>query len=258
VTCPWPVDPGCLGDEWDNYDPAVQDRAVMLASATLHRLTGYRVGGCPVKVRPCKRSCGAAYAMPAYWDMAALYGTTPYPQIVGGVWINSCGCSTDCSCQALCEIALPPPVGEVQEVMLDGEVTDPADYRVDGNRLVWVGADECPWPVCQDLSAADTEIGTFSVTFLNSYPVDDLGEYAVGVLAAEFAKACIGGKCRLPSGVTQITRQGVSMTVNAGAFPDGLTGIREVDAFIALWNPTPIREAPRVWSPDLRTPRVTG
>ena len=144
MTCPWPVDPGCLGDEWDNYDPAVQDRAVMLASATLHRLTGYRVGGCPVKVRPCKRSCGAAYAMPAYWDMAALYGTTPYPQIVGGVWINSCGCSTDCSCQALCEIALPPPVGEVQEVMLDGEVTDPADYRVDGNRLVWVGADECP------------------------------------------------------------------------------------------------------------------
>ena len=33
--------------------PEVQDRAPGLASATLRRLTGYRVGGCPITVRPC-------------------------------------------------------------------------------------------------------------------------------------------------------------------------------------------------------------
>ena len=55
--CPWPVDPACLGEKWDELDPEVQERATGLASATLRRLTGYRVGGCPVTVRPCKASC---------------------------------------------------------------------------------------------------------------------------------------------------------------------------------------------------------
>jgi hypothetical protein len=103
----------------------------------------------------------------------------------------------------------------------------------------------------------DTQPGTFSVTYLNSYVPDQVAAYACAVLAMEFAQACSGGSCRLPPGVVSVARQGLVFQVPTGAFPAGLTGIREVDTWIALWNPGTIRQAPAVWSPDLHTPRVT-
>jgi hypothetical protein len=255
--CAWPIDEGCLTG-WDSLDSDVQDRSIAFASATLRRLTGYRVGGCPVTVRPCKLGCVDLYVTPSYYDMLAMGGGVSFwPHITGdGMWVNSCGCRTDCACEALCEIALPAPVGAVESVKVDGsEVTD---YRIDGNRLVWTGDTACPWPACQDMTAPDTEPDTFSVTYLNAYPVDTIGAYAAGVLANEFAKACGGGKCRLPASVTSIVRQGVALDIATGAFPGGVTGIREVDSFIALWNPDAIRQSASVWSPDIRSPRVVG
>jgi hypothetical protein len=252
--CPWPIDPACLGDEWETLDQSIKDRSVALASSTLYRLTGYQVGGCPITVRPCKSGCIGEAIMPIYFSGA---GQWMRPHIgISGLWVNSCGCTTDCSCTVLCEVDLPGPVGRVDEVAVDGIIIDPADYRVDNSTLVWVGDTDCPWPTCQDLSKPDTEPNTFSVTYLNSYPVDALGAYAAGTLAWEFAQACVGNKCRLPATVTSISRQGVSMEIAAGSFPDGFTGIREVDAYIALWNPQAIRQRATVWSPDVHSPRV--
>lgn len=251
--CAWPIDPACLTAEWDALAEDVKTRSIGMASTTLHRLTGYRVGGCPITVRPCKAGCNT-YGMLSYWSVGPAF----FPHIApGGMWVNSCPCVTDCSCGPLCEVTLPAPVGEVHEVVVDGTIQDPSTYRVDGNRLVWVGDGDCPWPTCQNLSLPDTEEGTFSVTYLNSYPVDGWGAYAAGVLAMEYAKACTGSKtCRLPGNVTAVTRQGVSFDLVAGSFPGGFTSIREVDAFISTWNPTPIRQQSQVWSPDLHQPRV--
>jgi hypothetical protein len=251
--CPWPVDPACLGAEWDALDPTVQDRATLLASETLRRLTGYRVGGCPVTVRPCKASCADTTVMPGYFG--ARHGFAPHVA-AGGMWVNSCGCTRDCSCADLCTVSLPPPIGQVIEVVVDGTILTVDDYKVSGDQLVWTGTGECPWPVCQDLTLPDTEVGTFSVTYLNAWPVDTLGAYAAGTLAYEYAQACVGNKCRLPNNVTTLTRQGVSMDIATGAFPGGFTGIREVDAFIAIWNPGGMRQPTSVWSPDVRPPRV--
>lgn len=251
--CPWPIDETCLPPEWATLEPDLQDRSIALASATLSRLTGYRVGGCPLTVRPCKQACRGN--SPAYWNLYRAGDWRGWwPQNWGGVWINGCGCATDCSCTALCEVDLPGPVGEVYTVKVDGvEVTD---YRLDGNRLVYTGTDDCPWPACQDMAAADTEPNTFSVTYLNSWPVDGMGAYVAGVLAAEFAAACTGSKCRLPATVTAVSRQGITYDVSAGTFPNGTTGIREVDAYIGLWNPDGLRQTSQVWSPDLNPPRV--
>lgn len=259
ATCPWPVDTGCFDEAWTGLDDSVQERSLDLASATLRRLTGYRVGGCPITVRPCKPSCWGAF-LPFYGGHPGVWGYGLFNPGMNfqGQWVNSCGCRTNCSCGELCEIALPAPVGRVDEVKVDGVVLDDTDYRVDGDRLVYLGGDDCVWPSCQNLALADTEVGTFSVTYLNAYPVDSQGAFAAAVLAMEFSKACSGGKCRLPSGVTQIARQGITMTISTGAFPDGLTGIREVDAYIGLWNPNGLRQSSRVWSPDMRTPRVVG
>ena len=71
------------------------------------------------------------------------------------------------------------------------------------------------------------------------------------MLACEFAKACTGGKCRLPSSVTSIARQGVTMTISSGMFLGGQTGIREVDAYVVSVNPNAQVMPPVVWSPDV-------
>lgn len=254
--CEWPVDPACFDADWEALDPPTKARSSALASATLRRLTGYRVGGCPLTVRPCKKGCAGSY--PSYLDRFNRTGSLGafWPQNWNGVWVNSCGCTTDCGCTALCEVALPAPVGEVYEVKVDGAVVPATDYRIDGSSLVWVGSGDCPWPVCQDLAAADDQPGTFSVTYLNSWPVDQLGAYACAVLAMEYANACAGNTCRLPIGVTSVVRQGIAFEVQIGSFPGGMTGIREVDSYLALWNPDGLRQATAVWSPDVPRARV--
>lgn len=240
----WPVDQGCC-DDFDNYSPAVQARSRSLAVQTLRSLTGYQVGGCPVVLRPCKDTC-----LPGYTPWASVPPFTPYVD-GNGQWLNMvCGtCATDCSCVVLEQISLPMPVGRVDEVKVDGTVLDESAYRLDApNHLVRL--DGGTWPVCQDLSKPDTQVGTMSVTYLNASPVDGLASYAAGVLACEFAKACSGAKCRLPSGVTEISRRGLTMTIPAGMFTEGLTGIREVDVFILAYNPYLQKMPSTVWSPD--------
>ena len=210
-------------------------------------------------MRPCKSGCGNVA-----WSFDR-YGGSFHPGItIDGTWVNNaCGCTHDCSCTTVCEVKLPGPVGRVDAVRVDG-VELPGDwYRVDnGNRLVWVGDPdqpemECPWPLCQDMSAPSSAEGTFAVTYLQGIPVDGLGAYAAGVLACEYAKACSGQACRLPRNVTSLTRQGVGMAIAPTEFADGLTGIPEVDSYIRYWNPNLLKQPSRVWSPDVRPPRTT-
>lgn len=248
VGCDWPIDTTCMEDEWTDFEPEVQARSLALAAATLRRLTGYRVGGCPVTIRPCFQTAGACGH--ARFDDSWGRGFT-YPYLYGGLWYNSGTCGT---CQTACEVALPGPVGEVYEVKVDGAVVSSTKYVVDGNLLVWRSVDPCPWNAPNDLSKPDTAVGTFSVRYLNAYPVDGLGAEAATRLAIEYARACMGNDCQLPPGVTTIVRQGVTMDIASGAFPDGVTGIREVDTYVALWNPEGLRQQPKIWSPDL--PRV--
>jgi hypothetical protein len=238
----WPVDTSCC-PEFEDYDFDIQDRAVAFAGMTLRALTAYRVGGCAIQVRPCRTPCNAT-------PFTALNGSASYsPMNWNGLWFN-CGCMTiDCHCGAnLCEVDLPRPVGGVGEVRIDGLLVDPSAYRVDDGHLL-VRTDGGCWPDCQDMTKEATEVGTFAVTFLNALPVTPLGEYAAGLLACEFAKGCATGKCRLPSGVTSITRQGITMDLVSGTFPDGLTGIREVDVYVYAYNPNHLPMVPAVWSP---------
>lgn len=238
--CPWPVDPACLTEDWETlYEEDVKARAVALAGNTLRRLTGYRVGGCPITVRPC------GHEQWRYWGLDG-YGVVPFRPYLDqhGSWHNAaCGtCGTSNK-----RLRLEVPMGGVVEVKVDGAVLDEGtDYWVDGRWLVSLGA---AWPITQDLDLPTTEDDTFEVTYYNSYPVDGLGAYAAGKLAMQYAQACLGKKCELPSTVTNVVRQGVTFSLPAGAFPNGETGIREVDAYIGLWNPKHRVQKPMVWSP---------
>lgn len=245
--CLWPVDAACLGEEWEDLTPDQQERALALASNTLRRMTGYRVGGCPITIRPCVQSgCWG------YWNWSANGAFNPHINSLGQ-WSNSCACAGN-GCATPCEVNLPSPVGGITEVKVDGAVLDDEDYQVQrsntGTFLVWIGGGDCPWPSTQDLSLPDTETGTFSITFLNSYPVDNTGAVAAAFLALEFARACKPkGKCALPRGVSSVVRNGVSFDIEAGLFPNNETGIDVVDAFIQSWNPEALVQPPRVYIP---------
>ena len=73
------------------------------------------------------------------------------------------------------------------------------------------------------------------------------------VLALELAKALTGDtKCRLPKRTTNVTRQGVSMTmIDPQTFlKDGKTGLTDVDLWLATVNPQARAERGSVWTPD--------
>lgn len=95
-------------------------------------------------------------------------------------------------------------------------------------------------PVAQD--------GTFSVSYYVGVGPDDLLNYAAGLLAGEWYKACDGRDCQLPNTVTQVVRQGVTFTIPS--FDSGTSGMREVDNIIAIYNPHHLKTPSRVLSVD--------
>jgi hypothetical protein len=226
----WPIIwPG--GSAPEGTDPALIARAEKHAANSLRFLTLYRVGGDPITVMPCGRSCRAP-RMRQLMFHPVLLETGQYA---------NCWCSDGCGCGPVDYVELTAPVGRIDEVKIDGVVLDPTTYHVeDGNKLVRL--DKLGWPPCGGKE--------FTVTYLNSYPVDDLGQFIGGLLADEFLKAMTSKKCRLPSSVTNVTRQGLSFEVTRGMFTDGATGVPEVDAYVLQWNPHGLRTKPGVYSID--------
>lgn len=236
---PWELDSGCC-TEWETLDADVADRAEVLAWSTLSLLTAGRVGRCAVTVRPC-------LVEPCNWCSSAWPAR---PMIVNGEWINRVCGLPECSCVRLCEIVLDHTVAEILGGTIDGISLDPSLFRVDnGTRIVRTDG-QC-FPSCQWMDRPLSASGTFGLTYVPGVMPDAAGLWAAGVLACEYARACSGAKCRLPATLSTIARQGVTMQLSVGLFPDGVTGIREVDAYVGSINPNHLRIAPRVWSPDI-------
>lgn len=256
------TDWSCADPAWlDQLEPPVKLRAEQLAWSTLQALTGYRLAVCPIEVRPCSQGCIDAartyYEAPVTASGYSAGGTFSPGINTSGAWVNSCGCRpNDCSCSSLSIARLEGPVGGIVSVVLNGATLDPSAYRVDNNNEL-VRLDGESWPACQDMAAPLTEEGTFGVTYYRGLAPDNLAAWSAGQLAVEYAKACGGKKCALPSNVQTITRQGVSIDVSAGLFPGGATGIATVDAYIYTLNPYGLRTPSRVSSPDVRRPRMT-
>lgn len=243
-TCVWEPDVSCLGSAWDAIDETIREQSLALATSSLQMLTNNRVGTCPITIRPCPQTarCGCD------WN----------PHIYNGRWVNDCRHRG--ACAPLTEIDLPGPVGYIESMLIDGVEVDlwGGDWRLDdGHLLVWQGEGTSPVLAYQDLNKPDTAVGTWSITYSRSYPVNTDAKIAVAYLALEFAKACgAKGKCSLPRGVSSVVRAGVTFTIEAGLFPSGLTGIELVDAFILKWAPagSPTRTAV-VFDPSKRSPR---
>lgn len=235
----WPIAwPG--GNPPDGATLEQVRRAELLATVALRKLTLYRVGGEPLTVMPCAGTC--CRPMRASWF---------YPVLLENGMYANCFCSDGCNCGNVPSVLLEGPVGYIVDVRVDGVALPPSSYRVeDGTRLVRLDGDS--WPAC----AGDH----FTVTYLQGYEVDELGEFIGGILANEFLMALTDErKCRLPAETTSVARQGINLTFETGLFPGGVTGIREVDLYVQQWNPNGLKVKPTVWSPDRKRNRtVTG
>jgi hypothetical protein len=225
----WPGD-----DPPEGTDPYMVERAEILAGQTLRMLTLNRVGGEPITVMPCARTCASP-----------RFSTTMFfhPVLLESGAYANCFCSSGCRCTSAPQVLLTGPVGRIDEVQVNGDILPDTAYHVeDGNKLVRL--DGNGWPACAGPN--------FTVTYLQGHEVDDLGQYVGGLLALEYLNAMTSNKkCRLPANVTTVSRQGISMELSTGMFPDGTTGIKEVDAYLMQWNPYGMRTRPQVYSPDL-------
>lgn len=240
----------------------MMETAEAFAWSLLAALTAYQIGTCPVAVRPCAKRCNPAGGMLAFpvgsGHTGALgFGTAPFnPHITNGAWVNSCGCrSNDCSCTELSEIYLPGPVGGIDSIMQDGVTLPVTAYRVDnGNRLVRLDGEA--WPVCQDQTLPDNAIGALVVRYYRGAAPNQLTRHAAGLLAADFFAACAGSECSLPSNVVRASQQGVDYEFEPTDFPEGVTGIKAVDALIRIYNPYKRKAPTRIASPDAPVTRT--
>lgn len=265
ICYPSGTDWSCFGttEEVDALDPTIKARSEALAWSTLSALTGYRASLCPITVRPCAAQCGIPtwFTAPVIGSSGtSVPGSGSGPYMSNGGWYNGCGCSgpTDCSCSSISQVYLPTEVGRVESVYVNGGLLDPSAYRVDnGNRLVRTDGET--WPVCQDMANSDrtnTEVTGMFVDYYTGVAPNDLLRFAAGILAAEYYKACNGGKCRLPQGVSTVTRNGITMDIPSGLFPGGATGIHEVNTVIRIYNPFALKAPARVLSPDTSRGRI--
>lgn len=227
----------------------LEAEAIEVSVQTLYLLTGrlYR-GECTSTLRPCTPPVDPS-GMTVDWS-------EPWQAIrVGGQWLNvgaGCGChvSWSCGCRGIPQLDLGRgDIVTVDEVKIDGVALDASDYRLDERRLV-VRTDGGWWPCCQDLTLADTETGTWSVTVTYGRPAPALLRYAAGVLACEFVKAVVDpSACQLPKNTVSVVRQGITMEMLP--FSGEGTGVAEVDAIIRQVNPEGLRQRAKVWTPDL-------
>lgn len=208
---------------------------IEIASDVLFDLTGRRWPGiCQDTIRP---SCQPMERCPS-----------PVPGARLGVELVSCSCRFRGAygLGGATWFRLPGrPVVEIVSVTIDGAVVDPADYHVvDGRDLVSIERADGTrqiWPCCQDLGRPVTAEHTWQIEYRWGTTVPVAGSKMAAILACELIRSTRpenpdgSTDCRLPSRVTSITRQGVTMAREtiSQAFQEGRTGIPEIDLWLS-------------------------
>lgn len=228
------------------------------ASDLLFELSGRLYPGeCEKTVRPACDECYCGYQI---LSRGHIIGPWDYGYAYSGL----CGlCLTSCNPSRIKLSGYP--VTAVTEVKIDGDILPADDYRVWKSRYV-TRLDDGRWPMRQNLTLADTEDGTFSISYSYGAAPPQSGMDAAAQLACELYKACADatgttGDCALPVGVTRVTRQGITIEKqaftswgyigknNRGFAPGWKTGLPLVDAFLNSYNRSGLMRRPTFWSP---------
>jgi hypothetical protein len=207
------------------------DDAADVASQLLYELSGRRwVGLCSREgVRPCHGGCDCNFQV------------LSRGHIVGD---HSSCTGSGCWCYGLSRVKLAGYVRQVTEVKIDGVVLDPSEYRVDEHKWL-TRMNGSRWPSCSRADLADTEDGTFAVSYTYGKTPPLAGIEAAKQLACQIFGWCsnggAGADCDIPDGAIRITRQGITIerarfarNPETGSWETGLTA---VDYFLNTYNP---------------------
>lgn len=223
----------------DELDPNIRLLCETYASHCMTALTLHRVGGNPVTIMPAQRE-----RVTGYHQTYTVSGVPLSSFHLSLATVSSEDLLSSYRVDQVEAIELPGPVGDILQVRVDDITLPSTAYQVEDGRYL-VRVDGGRWPT--------TSGDHFTVTYRNSHPVDEMGSYAAGVLANEWLTLFTNTnkKCRLPSSATSVSRQGISIELATGMFPQGVTGLPEIDAYLMLWNPFGLKVAPKVYSPDM-------
>lgn len=184
-------------------------------------------------------SLGGSLLEAAYDDIITG-GTGPLAPWLGSAWAADARWTPG--------LRLPDyPVTAVSSVtMPDGTIADPATYRLAGRRYLERVQDSGyrGWPVC----------GGITVAYTCGEAPPQGGVEAAKALALQIGYALAGSDaCALPGNVTQIVRQGTTMTLESmsSLIAAGRTGVYLTDLWVRSVNPDGRRRRSRAWSPDV-------
>jgi hypothetical protein len=233
-----------VGSDLDVFEEAASASSQVLFELTMRQWAGT----CSQTVRPCQTQTPCGFQVLSRGHVVG-YGWN------GLDWGVACGCTPES------KITLAGyPVREILEVKIDGVTLDPSEYDLKDHRSL-VRMNGGVWPACQRIDLEDTDEGTWSVRYSYGQNPPWIGQMAARELACEIYKACdaeLGLECALPSGVTSLTRQGVTIERNpftAWGRQEGIwkTGLPYVDLFLNTYNPAGIRRRPVIVTPGRRT-----
>jgi hypothetical protein len=225
VTCqPWPV-------TWPReFDPTVIPQPLVAAALDgagnlFWALTG-RVYGICSTVEHYRAACPPGHSV-----------GRPYKD-GSGYWHNV-------GFGGSCRITLQSqPVRSVESVTVQGAVA--LDWFREGNDIVRQGA--C-WPSVSDVDPAPVSV---AYTYGAGFPKGS--DLAIGELAMELLNPLVGKECHLPSTVTAVTRNNVTVSrLDIGTLaqlPRLVTGLPITDMIVAALNPKGVAQPAKVWSVD--------
>ena len=160
---------------------ALFDVVAQQASDLLFEISGRLYAGeCERTVRPPCDTCWCGYQV---LSRGHIIGPWDY-----GYPLNLCdSCLVACS-PSLVKLA-GVPVREIVEVLIDGVVLAPTEYRVFQDRYLQ-RLNNGRWPRLNNLTLANTEEGTWSVEYTFGADPPALGVSAAAQIACEMFKAC--------------------------------------------------------------------
>lgn len=224
-----------------------RENAIRMATHILWALTGRQLGLRETRVRPCTTGITRPPYLTGYAPTGDGMGR-PYLIWSGTSWSSgACGCGQICVASGPRAAHLPGPVflddDHPLTVIVEGDVISDSEWVLEGDVLYRISD---PWP-SQNLGRPEGEECTWSVIYWRGIRVPTYVGAYVGTLAAELLAAAAGENCRLPASVRRVSRQGVSMEIDpASVVHAGLTGLMEIDRWIASMNPNRLMQPPTV------------
>jgi len=222
TSCPWPVDAESCGlADLDPQSP-VYISSVATASSIMTRLSAYTVGMCDVEIRPLNlcRECRS-------WCCGgtdSIHLTSPFRL----------------------------PVWDVTRVRLGAIEYPETSWRFDRPSAMLYRVPPDVWPVKDEKWSDAGEGEAFVVDAEVGTPPDAWALDVAARLVKEIYLSCTGAKCRLPSNVTTVTAQGITVRLRDDEVN---TFIPELGAWVHSINPHGARLPGAVFSPDLAAAR---